>query len=166
MRIINHTESEEFRGLRGMQADGTYVTGYNAAYGTSRAVLLSVDGIQFCASTATRNCGVWWERNGKIERAPRAWAQLVSRLANASCLRDPETGHLSVNGAALLSHFVDSHDAEGNAVFGGRPSGLHFPVVAPERGTGHMAYIDMPQTLGTIFVTGRMEGRPVVSILL
>jgi hypothetical protein len=148
-----------------MQADGTYVTGYNATYGTSRALLLTVDGIQFCASTATRDRGVWWKRNGKVERAPRAWAQLVSRLANASCLRDSETGHLTVNGAQLLSHFVDSHDAEGRAVAGGRPSGLHFPVIAPQRGTGPMAFIEMPKTLGTVFMTGKLEGRPVVSIL-
>jgi len=162
LRIVNHTDVPEFRGLRGIQSDGTYVTGYNPAYGTSRGKLITVDGIEFCASTATRDRGVWWIRNGQVERAPAAWHGLVSRLANVSLTRDTESGRLSVNGALLLSHFVDSHDDNGVAVDGGRPSGLHFPVIAPLDEYGQPEF---PLSIGTTFLSGKLDGKPVVSIL-
>jgi len=56
---------------------------------------------------------------------------------------------------ALLAQFVDSHDDKGNAVEGGRPSGLHF----------HVLDSGGPLPSGTEFMSGVMNGKRVVSIV-
>jgi len=162
---VEQHERNDF--TRGMQYEtATYVEGYDPSYGTSRAVVITIDGIEFCVSTATRNRGCWWMRDGKVQRAPRAWAQLAHDLANCNLRRDVETSRLfcATTGAALLKHFIDTHDADGNPAPGGRrPTGLHFPLIAPLR--EGMISPDFPETLGTRFMTGKLDGINVVTLL-
>lgn len=108
---------------------------------------LTVDGIPF-----TRHAGAWtWPRPTPV---PAAWTDLLDALYFGAYDTDA-AGHLrlATTGARVFVRFRDSHDAAGQAVPGGRDSGLMFPAKA----------------LGgrvTRAQTGTLDGAPVVCVEL
>lgn len=95
--------------------------------------------------------GVWrWTRSGR--EVAHAYGPVLDALAYGMYDTD-ESGHvrLATTGARVYVRCIDSHDAQGRRVPGGRDSGLMFPA------TAIMGRVTRAQT-------GRLDGENVVCV--
>ena len=117
-----------------------------------------IDGLRFCAPVGHDASQIVVWRGNTLTYPPAGYQPIAAAIASGRFEQDGD-GNVLLNGARVLVHFRDSHDAGGNEIEGGRPSGLHFPLRTRDIN-------DLRRNgIGTNFMTGKLDGQSVISVL-